>query len=491
MSMTVNLTRRQFTGFSAAFLGAAVTRPLSATQSSAAWPDAIELARRQRSGELSPLALALSTARAMVDLDPRLGFLGADASEAALERIARVEPGGARIPTLIKDLHDQEGLPTRFGSRGFAAAGNSRANGRFVEGLTAVNLLSFGKSATSEAGLLPVIEPAEGVPCRNPWDLGLSAGGSSGGAAAAVAAGVVPLAHASDGGGSIRIPAALCGVFGFKPSRGRMAGQRANAGVTDLNCEHVITRSVRDSALVLAALQGSDNPALPPVPLISSYQGGPRLRIGMVTTSLTNTAPEAEVITVIEAAAALLDDAGHSVERATWPIDGARFAADFLALWSIGAASFVASVRSQFGSEAANLLEPTTLALAEQAEAADTEGLPQRLEGYARVYAAWFDGVDVLMSPVISRAQIPVGWLPTDPAEAIAALQGLVGYTPLQNVAGAPAMSVPLGQTTDGLPVGIHFAARPGADEMLIRLAFELEALSPWADRIPAMAAFS
>lgn len=449
--------------------------------------DAIDLARRQRSGETAPgdvLEAALASAAA---LDPKLGFLAASGAEAARARVRAAKPGTPTIPMLVKDLTDQAGLPTRYGSAAFAKSPPAKRDAAFTTGLQALNAVSIGKSATSEFGLSPVIEPIDGPPCRSPWDPTCSAGGSSGGAAAAVAAGVVPLAHGSDGGGSLRIPAALCGVFGFKPSRGRMIGRRPNGDPTDLVCDHVLTRSVRDSALVLAALQIDGGP-LAPVPLMSGVDGAAKpLRIGVIEGSIIGRKPDAAVAAALEATQARLRAMGHTTDRVTWPFDGGRFADDFLALWALGAAQGVGDTQAAFGRAGVAALHPLTTDLAARATGIDGAALGQRLASAKAAYDGLFDGIDVLMTPVLTQAAIPIGSVPVRGDAAIDALRTIVGYTPIQNVAGAPAMSVPMGWTDAGFPIGLQFAGRQGDDAKLMALAFALEAQAPWAERRPAI----
>lgn len=485
--MTNDLTRRTFSsavagGAAGAFLG------LGTARAAPSLPDAVDLAAQQRAGARSPsedLAKALS---AQAKLAPQLGFVAAATAEAAVERSKTVAPGRPLIPTLVKDLADQEGAPTRFGSAAFNDTLPAARSAAYVAALARTNAVSIGKSRTSEFGLSPVIEPIDDAPCRSPWSLEMSAGGSSGGAAAAVASGIVPFAHASDGGGSIRIPAALCGVFGFKPSRGHFPIETTGSGVTDIVCTHVVTRSVRDSALILAALQ-QDTGGLPRVPLITSAQPIEPLRIGVITGSLTGERPDAAVTAALEEASKLLRAAGHTVTSMAWGLKGTTFADEFQNLWAYGAASSVARTRAAYGDAGVAKLQPLTRTLAVQGQGLssfDLVKLAARLQNAKTSYDSMFKDVDVLMTPVLTRASIPIGSVPVDGTAALEALRSLVGYTPIQNVAGAPAMSVPLGWTDAGLPIGIHFAGRTGDDERLIRLAFDLEARAPWSGRRPA-----
>ena len=333
------------------------------------------------------------------------------------------------------------------------------------------------------------------LPTRNPWNTQHSSGGSSGGAAAAVASGMVAIAHASDGGGSIRIPSANCGLFGLKPSRGRMIPNRPSSWGIDLSVSHVLTHSVRDSAAMFAATERTDAGApLKPIGMI----GQPlkkKLKVGLVMNGGTGLAPDPEVRTAVENAAKLLGDLGHRVEPATLPVDGAQFGQDFTVLWASGAAELVAGVTKAIGRKPdASVLEPFTLGMAELVGKLPKDALPaamQRLKAFIGAYDAWLTKYDVILSPVLGKPPVELGyvagWVPFE--ELQARLTAYVGYTPIQNVAGAPAMSVPLHWTADGLPVGVQIAGRAGGEATLLALAYQLEEAQPWAHRRPPVSA--
>jgi amidase len=353
--------------------------------------------------------------------------------------------------------------------------------------------VTLGKSATPEFGFLPTTEPLATGVTRNPWDLARSSGGSSGGAAVAVAAGVVPVAHASDGGGSIRIPASNCGLFGLKPSRGRMVGTRAERKVFDLGVQHVLSRSVRDSAALFALTEDAAAGArYAPVGLVA----GPakrRLRVGLLIENFLGHSPSPEVAAATDSAAKLVASLGHHVEPTRWPVDGTQFIDDFLLLWAQGAAQIAQSIaRANGQAPDASRLESFTLGMVEMFRKTPPETLPavaQRLEADALAYDTWFPAnqFDVVLSPVLSSPPPTLGEVgPGVPFDTLVArLKEYVGYTPLHNVAGAPAMSLPLYWTEAGLPVGTMFSARAGNERVLFELAYELEAARPWAQRIP------
>ncbi|WP_156256949.1 amidase family protein, partial [Sandarakinorhabdus oryzae] len=455
----------------------------------AAADDAIGLAARIRSGDASARETVLAALERAEAAQAKLNFAILIDRARAMAALP-TDDRQAVIPTFIKDLNDYKGWPTRNGSRAFANAPPAAANEAFVDSLSRLNVLALGKTATPEFGLMCVTEPLSHGITRNPWNPDFSPGGSSGGSAAAVAAGVVPIAHANDGGGSIRIPAALTGLFGFKPSRGRLAGQPPVDNPAALAVDHVLTRSVRDAALAMASLQGRGAQGLTAdVPRMTGPVGE-RLRIGVITASADGATPDTEVMGGIARTRSLLKAMGHSVIDVEWPFNPAEFSRDFVALWSLGATDVVAGVNKAFGADGVERLEPLTRWLGGNGAAmaqADVGALMSRLAGYRDAYNASFREHDVLLTPVLTRHAVPVGSLsPSRPsAELMADMMRLVAYTPVQNVAGAAAMSVPIMTTTSGLPLGMHFAGRRGDDARLLDLAFQLEAAAPWALRKP------
>jgi amidase len=300
----------------------------------------------------------------------------------------------------------------------------------------------------------------------------------------------VPIAHANDGGGSIRIPASCCGLFGLKPSRGRMVGRRDEHEVSDLAVDHIVSRSVRDSAVMLA---GSEDPGpagqYAPVGLVTSPLKR-KLRVGVVMEGGTGKTPAPEVLAATQSSAKLMESLGHHVSPTKWPI-GPEFIDDFLLLWASGAAEIAGAVAKATGKPAGpDMLEAFTLGMAQMAAKAPADGLPKaigRLNAAVQAYKAWFASFDVILSPVLAWAPPKLGEVGPDvPFDTLVQrLIEYVGYTTVHNVAGAPAMSVPLNWTPGGLPVGTQFAARPGDEGLLLQLAYQLEAARPWADKAP------
>jgi len=455
--------------------------------------DATGLASLIRRGEMTALEAVDAAAARIEALQPKLNFLVADTFERARDRARAGALTGpfAGVPYLIKDMFDVVGSVTRYGARFSAVLPPATAQSAMIDALEKAGLILIGRSALGEFGFLPTTEPLAFGPTRNPWNLNHTPGGSSGGAAAAVASGAVPMADAADGGGSIRIPASACGLFGLKPSRGRMVGDQMPAAGFDLTVQHALTRSVRDSAALFALTERTGEVTiLPPVGAVTAPSSR-RLRVGVLPRGLHGRTPDPRVQAGVDAATRLLESLGHSVRPSDWPVDGETLAADFAALWTNAALEVTRLISAVSGRDADETqLEPFTLAMAAQARAAGPEALEaarSRLLGVAVAYERGFADVDVILSPVLLTPPVPIGHIVGDlPVETMfERLWGFADYTVLHNVAGAPAMSVPLHWTDSGLPVGLQFAAKAGDERTLFELAFELEAAQPWADRRP------
>jgi len=391
------------------------------------------------------------------------------------------------VPTLVKDLLPYPGLPLSFGSRLFA--GNRHApHSPFSECIERSGLVVIGKSATSELGLLGSTETLHAGVTHNPWDLSRSAAGSSGGSAAAVAAGIVPIAHASDGGGSIRIPASVCGLFGFKPSRGRcVAASTGNADFGALVSDHCITRSVRDSALFLSVTEAEASPfeRLGYVREASRT----RLRIGTFTLSATGE-PEPAVRRAFDEAVELCSELGHEVRPVSASVLDARALGDAFFLLAGFAMSSLVDMMGQMRRTpvAAHEIEPFTWRLIHAFRGrgpSALEGARATFERFTHIYRAGFADCDVLLTPTVTEEPWLLGHLSplVDYDELMARTARAVGYTPIHNISGCPGMSVPLHWSARDLPLGVHFAADVGHERVLLELAYELEAARPWRDR--------
>ncbi len=458
------------------------------------WPDATGLAAAIRRGELSASEAVETAIRRAEALQGTLDIIVNSDFDRALTK-AKAGPAGpfAGVPFLIKDLVDYKGLPTRSGSQSGRYPHIATTQAPNCDAFDRAGLVVIGKSATPEFGFLPTTEPIATGLTRNPWDLSRSSGGSSGGSSVAVAAGVVPAAHATDGGGSIRIPASHCGLFGLKPSRARIDDFEGKVSITDIGVEHVVTRSVRDSAALFALTEDKGPRAkFPPVGVVAE-PNKKRLRVGVLLENGMGHSPTPEVVTATDHAAKLVAGLGHHIEYTHLPYDGEQFIRDFLLLWADGAASIADRITRATGKPVDDtLLEPFSLGLVEFRRKTPSSALGptlQRLQANALAYDTWFPAhqFDVVLSPVLSSGPPLLGEIGPRVAfdTLVARLIEYVGYTPIHNLAGAPAMSVPLYWTPTGLPIGTMFAARAGNERTLFELAYELEAAAPWAHRIP------
>lgn len=491
--MSLKLSRRALMANAAALSALSAGCAASAPQSSSdalGDSDATGVASRIRAGEITAAeALEAAIARSEA-LNPQLNFIASPAYDYGRARAAQNLGGPfAGVPTLIKDLTALAGLPTHYGSRAFASH-VSQAHYPYVDALLASGLTPFGKSTSPEFGLTATTEPLLHAPTRNPWDPSRSSGGSSGGAAVAVAARVAPIAHASDGGGSIRIPASCNGLVGLKSSRGReiASGREREFEIGVNGC---VSRSVRDTAAWLAATERSgENANLPPVGMVSGASTQ-RLRIALSIPDARNRDPDPQVRAAIEGVAELCRELGHEVREARPEINGQQFTDDFILLWAAGAAEATAQVQANAGdTPLTDLLEPLTLDLAQHYQARGPEALEAalgRLAAVVPLMAEFFTDTDVLLTPVLAEPPVPLGQIGGGLPMSVgfARTVDYVGYTPLQNVAGTPAISLPLGWSDAGLPIGAHFSAAIGQERRLLELAYELEAARPWAGRKP------
>jgi amidase len=454
-------------------------------------PDAVEMAAMIRRGDATSSELVEAAIARAGKVQPQLNFMVTDTFALARARAA-TKPAGpfGGVPYLIKDLNSVTGVVTRSGSRATAGMPPATKQDAYINATFATGLVCIAKSATPEQGYLPTTEPLAFGPTRNPWNTAHSSGGSSGGAAAAVAAGVVPMAHANDGGGSIRFPAANCGLVGLKPTRGRLIHDRPGARPLDIAVQGCVSISVRDTAALLAATEASGAGAVyPPAGLVNAPVNR-KLKVGLLTVGFSGVDADAEVKPVVEAAGRLMESLGHSVTETKWPT-GPTFSDDFLAYWSLGAAQDVAEAEKMLGRKVdATLVEPFSLRMAQNAallSPSDIEGVQARLIAATNAYDEWIKGFDIVLSPVFSAPPAPIGYLAGDAPfdELRQRLLNRVGYTLIHNVSGAPAISLPLGWTTSGLPVGVQVSAANGQEKLLLEVAYQVEAAQPWARRRP------
>jgi amidase len=456
--------------------------------------DATDMATLVRRRAISAAELE-DACRALIDrLDPTLNAVAATATP-AIASAGSAAGRFAGVPIAVKELLAVPGLPWTMGSRLMARADPGPAS-PYVEALLATGLQIMCATTSSEFGLLGSAETLLHGTTANPWRAGVSPGGSSGGSAAAVAAGIVPLAHASDGGGSIRYPASLTGLFGFKPSAGRLQPTGpAQGGLAALVHDHAIARSVRDSAGLLAATERSGPDALhAPIGFVDGPSAR-RLRFAVVEQSLMGDLPAPEVRAALGRTAALLAELGHEpVEVAPPAFDGSALSLGFFRSAAQTMRAVAELVTPMLGRPPGpDELEPFTLELIAWGASFtgdEAEATSRTFAAATRTYLEQFEACDVVLSPTVTQPPWPIGTLAPDLGleELIGRTEQLIGYTPIHNIAGAPAMSVPL-EEADGLPVGMHLAAAPGEDRALLHLAYELEAARPWADRLPALRA--
>jgi amidase len=464
-----------------------------------------ELAAAIREGELSPVEITDHYLERIDRLGDQVGAfytVTADRArqEAAAAEKAVAEAGADRpalppltgIPIPIKDLNMVAGVRMTFGSTIFAD-NVADQDDYVVAALRSAGIVITGKTATPEFGLPCYTETRIGPPARTPWDLTRSAGGSSGGAAAAVAAGLAPAAQGSDGGGSIRIPSSVCGLFGIKPTRGRVSGGPLLPDLSGLSIDGPLAHTVADAALLLDAMSGNrlgDMYTLPPLPpgeTFLSYAGREpgRLRIGR---SLQNAVEGAEVhpecVAAYEEASALLSGLGHEVEDVTMPF-GPDVVPFFETLW------YAMATLAPIDPAQEDQLLPITRYLRNrglEVRAPELVFAQAYLQAVTRSALEALNGYDAVLSPTLALPPVPVGYFDeVDPAGNFERQKRFTPYTALYNVSGQPAVSVPLHWGADGLPIGIMLAGRMGGEATLISLSAQLEAARPWRDRHPAI----
>ncbi len=485
--------------------------------------DGLGLAQRVAAGDVTAAEL-LYTAQVRADavqraLNPIVRRMDAEAAAAIASGLPRGPFTG--VPYLLKDLLQScAGVPMSMGSaalRDHVPADDDE----FVARLKRAGLVLFGKTNVPEFGLVAYTEPKAFGATRNPWDPTRTPGGSSGGSAAAVAARILPAAGANDGGGSIRIPASYCGLFGLKPSRGRVSsGPDAGEVWMGASCEHALTRSVRDSAALLDAVAGpapGDPFGIAPTGsfLEATRQPVPKLRIAFSTASPMGTPVASACVDAVQGAVSLLQELGHEVEEAAPAYDGILLMRAYLMLYFGAVAAQLRELREQGGRLRAHLLEPSTRALAAIGEAIGAGEFlrwQQRWNLFGRVLGGFFQTYDLWLTPTTADLPPRIGELSPTPMQEqllvwasrlrIGGLLRRLGvveqvaitnlartpFTQLANLTGVPAMSVPLHWTNEGLPVGVHFMAPFGAEARLFALAAQLEQARPWAARVPPIA---
>lgn len=485
--------------------------------------DGLGLAELVQRGEVTPLELVETAIARIEACNPKLNAVVTKLYDRARAAAQADLPDGPfkGVPFLMKDLLSTlEGVPTSMGNRLWKDI-PARVDGELARRWQKTGAIVLGKTNTPEFGLTPYTEPEAFGPTHNPWDLSRTPGGSSGGSAAAVAARLVPFASGGDGGGSIRIPSSACGVFGLKPTRGRMpTGPQDGEYWDGLAVEHILTRSVRDSAAMLDATQGADWGAPCRIPdggpyLQATQRPPQKLKIAFTTQPFLGEKVHADCVQGVAETVRLLQELGHTVEEAAPPIDREPFALAFLTV--LGA--HVRADMEEAAAAAGRKLSPSDFDAVTMG--AGLMGIHFTAAGYvramrylrqeARRVARFFLDYDVLLTPTLSEPPVKIGALQPDAAQQVAIrwmtrtgmtwlldATGMVQdianetfsflpWTPIFNVTGQPAMSVPLHWNADGLPIGMHFVGRWGDEATLFALAAQLEAAHPWRDKQPSV----
>jgi amidase len=482
--------------------------------------DALGLAELVRKKEVTASELVKIAIMRAESVNPAINAIVHPLYDMAEEMARQAAPDSlfAGQAFLLKDLAlEIAGTPRSSGCRGYRNY-ISKADSTLVERYRRVGLSFLGKTNTPEFGLTPYTEPRAFGPTRNPWNIERSAGGSSGGSGAAVAAGIVPMATASDGGGSIRIPASCCGLFGLKPSRGRLPlGPSTAEGWSGAIMEHCVSRSVRDSAALLDAMQGAapGDPYLvapPAKPYLEAIQEAPgKLRIAFNTEHPLGHPIDPECVKAVENTAQLLESLGHQVERAPLPYQREDLTRSFVMMIFGEVAADLEDLSAFLGRPVTfSDVEESTMGIALLGRAFSAKDYAyhrRQWNGLARRAGTFHQQYDLILTPTASMPPFPIGQLqPTASeqrlvrvAKALGLRQSLkakidelaekifsyIPYTPFANMTGQPSMSVPLHWTPDGLPVGLMFTADMGREDVLFRLAAQLEQAQPWMERVP------
>jgi amidase len=476
-------------------------------QSDLMFQSAGELAAMVRAGEVSSRELVETSYEAIERLNGDLNAFVTLCEERALAEADRVSADDERplagVPIAIKDLVAvTEGVRTTFGSAAMEDWVPDH-DSALVRRLRAAGAIIVGKTNLPEFGILPVSEPDLFGPCRNPWDPSRTTGGSSGGSACAVASGMVPIAHANDGGGSIRIPASCCGLVGLKPSRGRVSlAPDFTEFVGGIAIEGSVSRTVADTALVLDIIAGYEpgDPywAPPPsAPFVEAVDRAPgTLRVALATAAPLGIPVHEHCVGAAREAASLLESLGHEVSEAAPDWNDEGYIDNFIKIWTAGTGEEIHSYGRIRGRPLdTSKLEPLTqqmLEIASSFSAVDYLRSLEYLQRLARRIVSFWSDYDVLVTPTLAQPPIPIGALrPKEGEEPIKMLENSAGFVPLTpvfNVTGQPAISLPLSISPDGLPIGVQLVGPPAGEELLLSLSAQLEAARPWADRRPELA---
>ena len=450
--------------------------------------DAVGIAEAIAAGHISPAEATEAAISRAEKVNGELGAIAFKTYDKARERAAAKPTGDlAGVPTFIKDNEMVKGVPTQFGTLAFRSK-PAKKNSRYVEQFLSTGLNSIGKSTMPEFGLICSTENPNWGITRNPWNTDYTTGGSSSGSAAMVASGVVPIALANDGAGSIRIPASCCGLVGLKPSRDRLVNaEGTDAMPINIVYEGVLTRSVRDTvAFYNAAEKYRRNDALPAIGSVHQ-QGVKRLKV-VFFENIPAGRPghqDTDTYDTILSTARLLESLGHQVEQRPFPFDISAISSDFLNYYGLLAFT-LKNLGGLFLDSRPDKkrLEPFTHGLSRQfsRRVFGISRSLKRLKASGAQTEALFDKFDLIMTPVLAHSVPRIGHFSTALSYEEVAHRAVswASYTGMQNITGTPAISLPMGTGTEGLPIGIHFSAPFGQDRLLLELGYELEAAKPW-----------
>ena len=481
----------------------------SATLSDVLARDALGQAELVRSGAVQPIELVEAVIARIEELNPKLNAIVTPMYELARSAARTNVPAGPLegVPFLLKDLGARYGgVRQTAGSRSLAD-NVSVVDSELVVRQKRAGLITVAKTNTPAFGLTATTEPHLFGPAHNPWDLERTTGGSSGGAAAAVAARIVPMAHANDGGGSIRIPASCCGLFGLKPTRARNTlAPWAGDLLSGLACEHAVSLTVRDSAALLDATAGPH----PGDPYFAPPQERPfleetrvdtgSLRIAFSPDAPIDTPVHQDCVEAVQSTAKLLEGLGHNVEEGALEIDMEQYRSAFMVLWLSSFANIVESIAARTHSTPdPDLYEPMNWQLYEKGVAIkgwEYLGAVSYFQALSRRFAAFFETYDLWLTPTVAEPPPKLGQLHPGPEvsepnadQVVQRMFQFIPFTPFANTTGQPAMSMPLHWNDAGLPIGSHFLGRFGDEATLFRLASQLEQAKPWIDRKPPVVA--
>lgn len=459
-------------------------------------PDLTGQIKILKSGDIKASELLETTINRIEVLNPKTNAVLTTCYDRARDFVKNLPAGtvAGGAPVLIKDLKDVGGVRSTYGMGAFKNF-TAPTSDIYTKRVEAAGMAIVGKTNTPELGLLPVTEPLAYKPAKNPWDLTRSTGGSSGGTAGAVASGMMPCAQGSDGGGSIRIPAHYCGLFGLKPSRQRVVSANAKDDFS-ISVYGALSRTVRDSALMMSITETADKDRnFASIGLVTDPLDRPlKICLALDDYFMGRNICDADVTAAIEKSALLCENLGHTIEVAKPPVFGQEIIDAFLMLWASVPHGMIGTIEQMKGAKITDAeVEPWTQGLAQMyVDRGGAAGLAQalvKLKKAERDTMAFLNNYDVVLSPVMPTAAHKLGKYDTADRSKVQVgfdiAAASVGYTAIQNVSGAPCMSVPLFRSPSNLPIGSQFIAMPGKDDLLLQLAYQLEAAQPWIDSYP------